>query len=297
MKKLLLFVVAALLSFQVASAQKVWTLKTIPNPHERDYFKHVSDPDYILSDSTKLYINKTVHSIVKKANIYVVVLGSIGNEDTQEFRNKLFNYWKVGERTKNNGLLMLFVKDQRKMEFETGYGLEGVLTDVDCFAIYNQFMKPYFKEGDYDTGMYIGVTKIVNKLGADIDDPEPSEEEIDWLYIIGCSTLFLCCVKWFFDILYFLFSSKQKRKEIIKDGMTYNLFMWPFRKAREKEKLGFKDVLQFFGRFVIAIIGVILVQVFGMLAIATSRGGSSGSSGGGGSSGGSSGGGGYSGSW
>ena len=297
MKKLILLVVAALLSFQVASAQKVWTLKNIPNPHKTNYFNHISDPEHILSDSTRQYINQTVHSIVKKADIYVVVLNSIGEEDTQGFRNELFNYWKIGDKSKNNGLLMLFVKDQRKMEFETGYGLEGVLTDVDCFAIYNQFMKPYFKEGDYDTGMCVGVTKIANKLGADLDDPEPNDDKINWLYIIGCCVLFLCCVKWFFDILYYLLSSKQKRKEMIKDGTTYNLFMWPFKKAKENKKLGFKGVMQFLGRFVIAIIGIILVQVFGMLIMATSPGGSSGSSGGGGSSGGSSGGGGYSGSW
>lgn len=296
MKKLLLFLAAAFLSLQVASAQKVWTLKNIPNPHKNNYFIHVSNPDNILTDSTEKFINRTLNSIVKKADVLVVAVNSIGDEDTQEFRNQLFNYWKIGDAEKDNGLLMLFVEDQHKMEFETGYGLEGVLTDADCFAIYNQFMKPYFKEGEYDKGMYVGVTKIANKLGAEIEDTEPYDDEINWFYIIGCCLLFLCCVKWLFDLIAFLLANKEEKKKMFYNGTTYSLFRWPYDKAKEKGKFGFLDIFTFLGRCVLAIIGILLVQSIGVIFMTTSKGGSS-SGGGGDSSGGSSGGGGYSGSW
>ena len=116
MKKFLLLIIAAI-SLQVTLAQKVWTVETIPNPHSKSYSYHVSDLDNILSDSAEMLINSALHSIVKQADVLLVTVNSIGNEDSQQFRNQLFNHWHIGDATKNNGLLMLFVEDQHKMEF------------------------------------------------------------------------------------------------------------------------------------------------------------------------------------
>src|ERR1035437_1132104 len=61
---------------------------------------------------------------------------------------------------KDNGLLVLFVLDQRKVTFETGYGLEGVLPDAICKRIQYQSMTPEFKNGNYDAGFLAGIQRI-----------------------------------------------------------------------------------------------------------------------------------------
>ena len=303
MKKIILLLASVLLALQIMAEQKVWTLKTIPNPHSYSYSIHVSDPDNFLSDETEMYINQALHSIVRKADVVLVAVGSIGNEDTQQFRNELFNSWGIGDKEKNNGLLMLFVEDQHKMEFETGYGLESELPDVECYNIYTKFMKPYFKQNQYEKGLCSGVTEIVKRFDGTVDgkiDVQPlvemeEAEEFSWFKTIGIAMLFLCCVKWFFDLLYWLMSGKKGRQDIRENSFSLSLIKWPFNK--KGNKYTFKDFLNTLWKLPVAIIVFVVFQSIGVLFLAGSTSGDSGSSGGGGGGGGSSGGGGYSGSW
>ena len=73
-------------------------------------------------------------SLEKKTGIQaiVVMLPSIGDEDIFEFSQKLFRHWGIGEKKRNNGLLVVYVSDQRTIRFHTGYGIEGSLPDAKC---------------------------------------------------------------------------------------------------------------------------------------------------------------------
>ncbi|UOQ72863.1 TPM domain-containing protein [Hymenobacter cellulosilyticus] len=77
----------------------------------------------------------------------MVLTRSIGEEVPKTAATTLFNRWKIGDREKNNGLLMLLVDDQHRVEFETGYGLEADVPDVVCFRIQQRYMVPYLREG------------------------------------------------------------------------------------------------------------------------------------------------------
>ena len=66
----------------------------------------------------------------------------------------------MGSKTRNDGLLLLVVMDQRKVRFETGYGMEGILTDVRASRIQRQYIIPLMREGDYDGAIYNGVVAV-----------------------------------------------------------------------------------------------------------------------------------------
>lgn len=155
-----------LFALVIANAQaQVYTVKTVPNPKEVNN-TWVSDPTQILRARSVLELNTKIDSLesVATAQVAIVMLTSIGDEDIFEFSQALFNDWGIGQKSNDNGLLILFVADQRTIRFHTGYGLEGVLPDVICKRIQQQFMVPYFKTGDIDQGMLLGVAQVVRLL-------------------------------------------------------------------------------------------------------------------------------------
>lgn len=132
----------------------IYTVETVPDP--KSINSSVSDPDKYLSEEYKAGIDAILNSLDDSttAEVAVVVLGSIGDEVPKNFATELFNHWKIGKKGKDNGLLILTVIDQRRTEFETGYGLEAVLPDVLCYRLGSQILVPQFKEGKYGTGLY-----------------------------------------------------------------------------------------------------------------------------------------------
>ena len=94
------------------------------------------------------------------AQVAVVVLESIDYPVPKEFATELFRKWGIGRADVNNGLLILMVIDQRRMEFETGYGLEPVLTDGVCKRIQVERMVPRAKEGRYGQALIDGIEEV-----------------------------------------------------------------------------------------------------------------------------------------
>ena len=169
MMKRLLVILCVLLA-QSAFAQQRWTVRTVPNTRLQGNDIHVSDPDGYLSDSTESYINTALSAIRDRADVFVVTLYSIGDEEPKYFATGLFNYWGIGDAETDNGVLLLFVEDQRALEFETGYGAEETLTDARCQRIFVNSIVPYFREGDYEGGLCAGIADIVEVYGGEVPD-------------------------------------------------------------------------------------------------------------------------------
>ncbi|MBL7828095.1 MAG: TPM domain-containing protein [Saprospiraceae bacterium] len=149
----------------VAQAQ-VFTLEAVPDPKQTPSNRFVSNPSRILSDASVIQINQMLTRLEDSTTVQVAVvaLPSIGDAVPKDFAHDLFAKWGIGYQGKNNGLLILLVTDQRRVEFETGYGLEGVLPDITCSRIQRNEMLPSFRQGDYSTGMLNGITKVVELL-------------------------------------------------------------------------------------------------------------------------------------
>jgi len=153
-----------LLSLPALSAS--YTLDNIPNPKVTDSRTYVSNPDGIIQPSTVQQLNVLMDSLEKttRTEVALVLVESIGNENIELFATDLFAKWGIGKAKEDNGLLVLFVLDQRKLRFEVGYGIEGLLPDAMCIRIQNQSMTPYFKKGDYDSGFLNGMQHVVSIL-------------------------------------------------------------------------------------------------------------------------------------
>lgn len=149
-------------------AHPVWTVPTVPNTRLEGNDIHVSDPDGFLSDSTERVINVSLGTISNQADVFLVTLASIGDTEPKRFATELFNHWGIGDAETDNGVLLLFVEDQHALEFETGYGAEATLTDAKCQRIFTNAIVPYFKRGDYEGGLCMGVAEIVEIFGGEI---------------------------------------------------------------------------------------------------------------------------------
>jgi uncharacterized protein len=149
------------------------TIESIPNQKLINN-SYVSNPDKILNESTVSELDTLLTSLEKKTTVQVavVVVESIGDADVFEFAQQIFTTWGIGNKQKDNGLLLLLVKDRHTIRFHTGYGVEGALPDVICKRIQTEFMVPEFKNDNYNAGMLAGA-KQVEKI---LTDPVYAEE-------------------------------------------------------------------------------------------------------------------------
>lgn len=154
-----------LVTTQFGNAQS-YTVETVPNTKLLNN-SYVSNPDNIISEQSTGEINSILSSLESQttAQVAVVLLNSIGDADIFDFAQELFNTWGIGQAKQDNGLLILLVMDKRTVRLHTGYGLEGELPDVICKHIEIQKMVPYFKQGDYNTGILEGVREVAKILG------------------------------------------------------------------------------------------------------------------------------------
>lgn len=178
---LMLFLLVATLSFATGE-EKQYTLQDVPNVRLSDARQYVSDPSHILSAPARDTINAVLARLEESTGIEtaVVMLPSIGEEDIFNFAHDLFRQWGIGKQKSNNGLLILFVADQRKVRFTVGYGLEGTMTDAMSKRIQMQRMVPRFKAGDWDGGMVDGVRAAAQVLDGSMQ-PEPTDDDEDML--------------------------------------------------------------------------------------------------------------------
>lgn len=220
--------------------QKAWTVRTVPNTRLESNDIHVSDPDGFLSDSAEMNINTALCAIRDKADVFVVTLASIGDEEPRPFATELFNYWGIGDAETNNGVLLLFVEDQHALETETGYGAEETLTDAKCERIFTNTIVPFFKAGDYEGGLCAGVGEIVGVFGGEIPaglkttlpDPDNGEGDGDLTLgdgLFGFGGLTLIVLLPLFGLIFWAVKSKTKsplkNKETLEsveeDGVHY----------------------------------------------------------------------------
>lgn len=144
----------------------IYEVKDIPNPKANNLNNYVSNPDRIISETTVNELNTLLGSLEASTHTEtaVVIIQSIGDAVIETFATSLFETWKIGKSEFDNGLLVLFVYDQRALRFETGYGIEGVLPDILGHQIQQEFFFPHFRKGDYDRGFIEGMQKVVSVL-------------------------------------------------------------------------------------------------------------------------------------
>ncbi len=180
----------------------------VPNVHVADSTRYVSNPDGVLSPQAEATLNAQLARIwqTTTAEPIVVALDAIDDGyDPDGFATELFSDWRMGKKDRDNGLLILLLKDDRRMVMRTGYGLEGVLPDIVCGRIIRNDAIPHFREGDYDSGIIAAVDRVDKVL----TDPVAADEirsgipnnsrSVDfgdtaasvWAFVVRCAVLIL----------------------------------------------------------------------------------------------------------
>lgn len=152
----------------------VYTPAEVPDVHRADRRDFVANPDGILSPSAVGQINAVLDSMRRSLTVeaMVVAVDNIDNpDDASDFATELFELWGLGKADKDNGLLILIVKDQHKVTIRPGYGLEGALPDITCGRIIRDVIAPSFRQDDYDNGT-IEAMAMISRLLANPDFAE-----------------------------------------------------------------------------------------------------------------------------
>ena len=192
-RQYLLLAFAVLVSVVGAEA-KGYRVGDIPNVQLKDRTRFVSNPDGILSRDAVRVLDSICYSLRERgiAEVVVVAVDDIEPRDMVGFSQELFERWGVGDDKLDNGLGVLLVEDMREIRFHTGYGIEGVLPDALCVRIQEDYMLPYFRDGDYSQGMVEGMS-VVDKLFTDGELPiaEEDADEAIWALVVVVSLCLL----------------------------------------------------------------------------------------------------------
>lgn len=175
----------------------------------------IVDQANIIPVETRNAIEPKLAELETKSGIQLVVatVSSLEGEEIEPYANELFRSWKLGEKTKNNGVLLLVAPNERRVRIEVGYGLEGTLTDALSKVIIANAIAPHFKTGDFGGGILRGVDDIITVLTTDASewqqrpslrlDDQQSADPMGWLLIAGVIALVTMLIvspgfRWFF---------------------------------------------------------------------------------------------------
>jgi uncharacterized protein len=102
--------------------------------------------------------------------VVVATVPSLAGTSVEDYANRLFRHWGLGQKAKNNGVLLLVAPAERKVRIEVGYGLEGALTDALTKVIIATAVAPKFKQNDFAGGLDAGVDAILSVLTGDAEE-------------------------------------------------------------------------------------------------------------------------------
>lgn len=149
----------------------------------------VTDDANILGQNVETILTQKIKEIEKQNNVYLVVatVNSLDGDDIADYGVKLGRHWGIGEKGKDNGIVLLIAPNERKVNISTGYGIEGVLTDAIASNIIQDKILPEFKASDYEQGVLSGVDSINLVLSGEYDTMKMMNKYMKHFYIIQLS--------------------------------------------------------------------------------------------------------------
>jgi uncharacterized protein len=175
----------------------------------------IVDQANVIPAETRNAIEPKLADLESKSGIQLVVatVGSLDGQEIEPYANELFRTWKLGEKTRNNGVLLLVAPNEHRVRIEVGYGLEGTLTDALTKVIITNAVAPRFKTGDFAGGISRGVDDIITVLTTDASewqkrpslrvDSQETRDPVSWLLVAGLIALVTLLIvspgfRWFF---------------------------------------------------------------------------------------------------
>jgi uncharacterized protein len=130
---------------------------------------YVEDYANVINDSDEHSLNGILQELEQKTGVQYIVLTvlSTGGLPIEQFSIELAEKWKLGQKGKDNGMLFVLAKNDRRWRFEVGYGLEGFVTDQYCGRVGRNVLVPYLRKGDYSRGIYEANLQIVQRIATE----------------------------------------------------------------------------------------------------------------------------------
>jgi uncharacterized protein len=134
----------------------------MPNQYVEDYAN-------VINDSDEESLNRILKELEQKTGVQYIVLTvlSTGGLPIEQFSIELAEKWKLGRKGKDNGMLFVLAKDDRRWRFEVGYGLEGFVTDQYCGRVGRNVLVPYLRKEDYSRGIYEANLQIIQRIATE----------------------------------------------------------------------------------------------------------------------------------
>jgi uncharacterized protein len=125
---------------------------------------YVNDYANRMSRETRARLEQELKDFERSDSTQVVILTveSIEGDALESFSIRVAEAWKIGQKGKDNGVILLAVKKERKTRIEVGRGLEGQLTDLTAGRIVQLVINPQFKRGDFNAGFTSGIRAVID---------------------------------------------------------------------------------------------------------------------------------------
>ncbi|EGO6713832.1 TPM domain-containing protein [Escherichia coli] len=124
--------------------------------------QQVTDITGTLSTSEQQSLTQQLQDITQKtrAQVAVLIVPSTGDDTIEQYATRVFDSWKLGDKQRNDGILLLVAWEDHAVRIEVGYGLEGVVTDLQAAKIIRDILIPAFKSDDLMGGLTLASENI-----------------------------------------------------------------------------------------------------------------------------------------
>lgn len=176
-----------------------------------DYVGYVNDFAGLMDAASTSDLETLIDGVEKGtgAEITVVTVDSLEGITIEEYAVELFEYWGIGKADEDNGILILVALLDREVRIEVGYGLEGVITDLEAGRIIDDIIVPNFKEENYNRGIYDAVVTISNQIYGEEELATMGEEQgtssSSGGFFSGLPWGYICCFPVFIIIFLIIF--------------------------------------------------------------------------------------------
>ncbi len=144
--------------------------------------------------------------------IVVAIFPSLEQESLEDYVNRLFEKWGIGQKVNNNGVLLAIFLKERKVRIEVGYGLEGRLTDALSARIIRNEIAPDFRAGRYGAGIQKGVLAIQKAIAGEYKPAVPQEQPPEQVF--SPETIFIAVM----IFLYIIYRARNRGTYIDRQG-------------------------------------------------------------------------------
>lgn len=155
----------------------------------------VNDYAHLIDESLEVQLSEALKDIYSQGGpqLAVLTVDSLQGFPIEDASMQVVKSWKLGTEAKDNGILLLIAKNDRKVRIEVGQGVEGDLTDAYSRRIIDNIIVPHFRRGDFSSGILMGVDGILQRMSPPIHLDEylgkshfesSSQGQLTWLHIL-----------------------------------------------------------------------------------------------------------------